>query len=96
MRQYGIAAEKKRKFVRTTDSNHSLPIAPNLLNQHFKADRPNATWTADITYIWTQQGWLYLAVVPRGVRLICFLVRLWATVNSKVKASFLGIIFSGK
>ena len=63
MRQHGIAAEKKRKFTRTTDSNHSLPIAPNLLNQHFKADRPNAIWTADITYIWTQQGWLYLAVV---------------------------------
>ena len=63
MRQHGIAAEKKRKFVRTTNSNHSLPIAPNLLNQHFKADRPNALWTADITYIWTQQGWLYLAVV---------------------------------
>ena len=63
MRQYGIAAEKKRKFIRTTDSNHSLPIAPNLLNQHFEADRPNATWTADITYIWTQQGWLYLAVI---------------------------------
>ena len=63
MRQHGIAAEKKRKFIRTMDSNHSLPMAPNRLNQCFKSDRPNTTWTADITYIWTQQGWLYLAVV---------------------------------
>ena len=63
MRQHGIAAEKKRKFVRTTDSNHSLPVAPNRLNQQFEVDRPDVVWTADITYIWTGQGWLYLAVV---------------------------------
>jgi putative transposase len=63
MRQHSIAAEKKRKFIRTTDSNHSLPVAPNRLNQQFEVDRPDAVWTADITYIWTQQGWLYLAVV---------------------------------
>ena len=63
MRQHGIAAEKKRKFIRTTDSNHPLPIAPNRLNQCFEADRPDAIWTSDITYVWTQQGWLYLAVV---------------------------------
>ena len=63
MRQHGIAGQKKKKFVRTTDSNHSLPIAPNRLNQCFEADRPDAVWTADITYIWTGQGWLYLAVV---------------------------------
>lgn len=54
MREHGIAAEKKRKFVRTTDrrpgdSNHQLPIAPNRLNQQFEVDRPNAVWTADIT-----------------------------------------------
>ena len=63
MRQHGIAAQKKRKFIRTTDSNHSLPIAPNRLDQCFDVDRPDAVWTADITYIWTGQGWLYLAVV---------------------------------
>lgn len=63
MRQHGIAAEKKRKFIRTTDSNHALPVAPNRLNQQFEVDRPDVVWTADITYIWTGQGWLYLAVV---------------------------------
>lgn len=63
MRQHGIAAEKRRKFTRTTDSNHSLPVAPNRLNQCFEVNRPDTVWTADITYIWTQQGWLYLAVV---------------------------------
>ena len=63
MRQHGIAVEKKRKFIRTTDSNHSLPVAPNQLNQQFEVDRPDAVWTADITYIWTGQGWLYLAII---------------------------------
>lgn len=63
MRQHGIAVKRKRKFVRTTDSNHQLPIAPNRLNQRFGTDRPDAIWTADITYIWTQEGWLYLAIV---------------------------------
>ena len=63
MQQHGIAVEKKRKFVRTTDSNHSLAVAPNRLDQCFEADRPDAVWTADITYIWTKQGWLYLAIV---------------------------------
>ena len=63
MRQHGIAVEKKRKFIPTTDSNHFLPVAPNRLDQQFEVDRPDAVWTADITYIWTQEGWLYLAVV---------------------------------
>lgn len=63
MRQHGIAVEKKRKFIRTTDSNHSLPVSPNRLDQCFEVDRADAVWTADITYIWTQQGWLYLAIV---------------------------------
>ena len=63
MRQHAIAVQKKKKFVRTTDSNHALPIAPNRLDQCFEVDRPDAVWTTDITYVWTQQGWLYLAVV---------------------------------
>jgi len=63
MRQHGIAAQRRRKFTRTTDSNHSLPVASNRLDQQFVVDRPDAVWTADITYIWTGQGWLYLAVV---------------------------------
>jgi transposase InsO family protein len=63
MRLNEIAVEKKRKFTKTTDSNHHLPIAPNILDQQFEANRPDAVWTTDITYIWTKEGWLYLAIV---------------------------------
>lgn len=63
MREYGIAVEKKKKFIRTTYSNDQLPVAPNRLDQRFEADKPDAIWTADITYIWTKQGWIYLAIV---------------------------------
>ena len=63
MRQHGIAVERKRKFTRTTDSNHYLPIASNLLDQQFEVSSPNTVWTTDITYIWTKEGWLYLAIV---------------------------------
>lgn len=63
MREAGIAAKTKRKFRQTTDSNHSLPIAENVLDRQFDCDKPNTRWCADITYIWTSEGWLYLAVV---------------------------------
>lgn len=63
MQMNGIAAKRKRKFMATTDSRHSLPVAENKLNQEFKASRPNEKWVTDITYIWTKEGWLYLAVV---------------------------------
>lgn len=63
MKLNGIAVEKKKKFTVTTDSNHQLPIANNELDQQFAAQIPNEKWTADITYVWTRQGWLYLAVV---------------------------------
>jgi transposase InsO family protein len=63
MRQAGIAAKTKRKFKQTTDSNHALPVAENLLDREFEPDEPNASWVADITYVPTRQGWLYLAVV---------------------------------
>ena len=53
----------KRKFRVTTDSKHDLPIAPNLLNRQFSAAQPNQKYVGDITYIWTNEGWLYLAVV---------------------------------
>ena len=52
-----------KKFKVTTDSKHSLPVAPNLLNRQFKVDEPDKVYVADLTYIWTQEGWLYLAVV---------------------------------
>lgn len=63
MRKYEITARPLRRFVVTTDSNHELPVAENVLNRQFAATAPNTKWTADITYVWSRQGWLYLAVV---------------------------------
>ena len=63
MQLSGIRARSKRKFKATTDSNHSLPVAPNLLNRDFSPALPNAVYTSDITYVATDEGWLYLAVV---------------------------------
>ena len=63
MKIHRIAAKPKRKFVVTTDSNHNLPVAENKLNQEFTASKANEKWVTDITYIWTKEGWLYMAVV---------------------------------
>ena len=63
MRDAGIAAKTARKFRCTTDSNHDLPVADNLLDRQFDPAAPNASWVADITYIPTREGWLYLAAV---------------------------------
>lgn len=63
MQEHGIKARGKRKFVVTTNSKHSLPIAKNLLQRNFTASAPNQVWTGEITYIATDEGWLYLAVV---------------------------------
>jgi transposase InsO family protein len=63
MREAGIRSRAKKKFKATTNSRHHLPVAPNLLNQKFTVDAPDRTWVGDITYIHTQQGWLYLAVL---------------------------------
>ncbi len=64
MQRHGIRARGKRRFrVMTTDSRHDQPIAPNLLNRNFTMAAPNQTWTGDLTYIPTDEGWLFLAVV---------------------------------
>ena len=63
MRKDGLKAKTIRKFKATTNSNHSLPVAENLLNRDFSPAEPNKAWVADITYIWTNEGWLYLAIV---------------------------------
>jgi putative transposase len=64
MKQAGLFAASPKRFVpATTDSRHDLPIAPNRLKQDFDASAPNQKWCADITYIWTDQGWMYLACV---------------------------------
>jgi len=63
MRQAGIAAKTARRFRHTTDSNHDRPVADNRLDRQFDPAAPNAAWVADITYIPTREGWLYLAAV---------------------------------
>ena len=63
MRQEGLEGQRKRRFRVTTDSRHSLPIAANLLNRDFTVSVPNKVWVSDITYIWTREGWLYLAAI---------------------------------
>ena len=63
MQQNGIKVVRTHKYKATTDSAHNFNIAPNLLDQDFAATAPNQKWAGDISYIWTHQGWLYLAVV---------------------------------
>ncbi len=64
MRQAGVSVRQRRPSVpRTTDSRHASPVAPNLLNRHFTVAAPNRVWGSDITYLPTQEGWLYLAIV---------------------------------
>ncbi len=63
MRDNNLKARQKRRFKKTTDSDHGGPIAPNHLDQDFAATAPDQKWAADISYIWTTEGWLYLAIV---------------------------------
>ena len=64
MRDEGLRGSPLRKFKRTTDSKHDKPVAPNLLDRKFSTvEAPNRAWAADITYVWTAMGWLYLAVI---------------------------------
>lgn len=63
MKKLRLAVRRKKRFVVTTDSNHKEPVADNLLNREFRPAAMNQAWTTDITYIWTLQGWVYLAVV---------------------------------
>lgn len=63
MREKDLYARRKRRKARTTNSHHRFPIAPNLLERNFAADAPNKKWVADITYIETREGWLYLSGV---------------------------------
>ena len=63
MRKEGIVGRKKKRFRKTTDSNHPDPIAPNVLERNFKVDLPDTAWVTDVTYVYTHQGWLYLAAI---------------------------------
>ncbi len=63
MRANEIVSVRKSKFLVTTDSKHDYPVWPNVLNRNFVAEKPNAVWVSDITYVWTFEGWLYVAAV---------------------------------
>ena len=63
MRDNGLKANQKRRFKKTTDSDHGGPVAANLLDQDFACDGPDRKWGVDISYVWTAEGWLYLAIV---------------------------------
>ena len=83
MKKAGVTVKHSRKFRATTDSKHNLPVAPNLLERNFQVDRPNTVWCSDITYLWTMEGWLYLATV---IDLFSRKVVGWAMSN-RIKAS---------
>lgn len=63
MRKLGLKAKTPKRYKVTTDSKHAYPVAPNLVNRQFDIDAPNKVWASDITYLWTLEGWSYLAVV---------------------------------
>ena len=63
MRQLGLEGRRKRRFKATTDSAHDLPVAENVLDRKFEVDAPDIAWVTDITYVWTAEGWLYLAAI---------------------------------
>jgi transposase InsO family protein len=63
MKLAGVESKHPKKFKATTDSKHKLPVAPNLLDRKFEAAEPNRAWVSDITYLWTTEVWLYLAVI---------------------------------
>ena len=63
MREKRLVARMRRRFRTTTDSKHDFPIAPNVLERDFTASAPDRAWVTDITFLWTAQGWLYLAAI---------------------------------
>jgi transposase InsO family protein len=90
MKKAGISVKRRRKFRITTDSKHNLPVAPNLLDRNFQVDRPDTVWCSDISYLWTIEGWLYLAVV---IDLYSRKVVGWA-MSSRLKGSLVTEAFS--
>lgn len=79
MREQGLQARRRRRFRKTTDSAHAQPIAPNVLERDFETSAPNQVWVTDVTYVWTHEGWLYLAAI---IDLYARRVVGWATSES--------------
>ena len=63
MKELGLYARYPKRYRATTDSNHRYPIAGNVLDRNFTVEAPNQVWTADVSYVWTEEGWMYLAIV---------------------------------
>ena len=63
MREMGLQSRRKRRFKATTDSRHAFPVADNVLDRNFEVEAPDVAWVTDITYVWTSEGWLYLAAI---------------------------------
>ena len=78
MRKLGLLARRPKRFRVTTDSAHDQPIAENVVDRKFEAAQPNRVWSTDITYVWTREGWLYLAII---IDLFSRRVVGWATAN---------------
>ncbi len=89
MKKHGLKAKRVKKFKRTTDSRHSLPVAENVLARNFKTTRPDTVWASDITYVWTAEGWLYLVVF---LDLFSRLVVGWA-VSASLETEFVEAAF---
>jgi transposase InsO family protein len=89
MREHGLGAKRVKKSKRTTDSRHSLSVAENVLARQFSPERPDEVWASDITYVWTAEGWLYLAVF---LDLYSRLVVGWA-VSESLEARFVEAAF---
>jgi putative transposase len=91
MREAGIAAKTKRKFRQTTDSNHNHPVAENLLNRQFEPGARDESWVADITFIPTREGWLYLAAVEDLFSRMVVGWSMGATMTSRLVVDALGM-----
>ncbi|KAF0194135.1 MAG: hypothetical protein FD169_1992 [Bacillota bacterium] len=83
MKGHGLRSRVARKFKATTNSKHNLPVAENLLNREFAAERPNQKMVSDITYLWTAEGWLYIA----GVMDLCGQRIIGLSMNSRMTKS---------
>jgi putative transposase len=94
MKTNGIRARSAKRFVRTTDSRHGLPVADNLLDRQFEPGGPNRAWSADITYIPTADGWLYLAVVEDLFSRMIVGWSMDATMTSRLVVDALGMAVS--